>query len=250
METVFYFVCNIIHLMVFYAYVDKMLIRRFDKKTVCLMWVAVFIIDEVVVYFNKLEIINLLTMTILFMSLFLIGYKSGLKKAFTIYLFFCIFTLASEMLTMCIYAIVGIEPLEKYMLGSAISKIFTIVIIRIVLVIIHNRKIMNITIKLWLCILLIPLSSVALVIIWDLNIGIESSVVINIFALMLILIINFVAFYMFDDLLQVLTLKNANEMLVMQREYYLNQQNYNKFSKTVCLIKMIQSNSKLLNLSI
>lgn len=223
METIFFLVCNILHVFVMYSYVDKVLVRRYSKKTVGLMWGVTYVMDEIVIQFNKIEIVNFFAMTILLMSLFIVGYKSGVKKAFITYLFYNIFMLASEMLTMCIFSIAGIKPQEEYMLGSAISKILTIVIIRIVLVIIHNKNIVDISFRLWVCILSIPLSSTALVVIWDLNIGIDSNEVINILALIFVLLINYVAFYMFDDLLQVMVLKGQNQLLNQQREYYHNQ---------------------------
>ena len=112
---------------------------------------------------------------------------------------------------------------ETYILCSALAKIMECLIIRIVLVIKKDKYIVNFTYRLWLSVLTIPLISYAFFFIQlELNEGFENSFIEVLFYSM-ILAINYIAFSMFDDVSQVMQLKNEKKLLENQKEYYIKQ---------------------------
>lgn len=223
MTTVFFIICNLFQVLIIFSFVDKMLTRKYSKKVTIIAWIIGFIVDESLVYFaNNMNINTLLYYTVVILILYFF-YNEHIKNKIIVLAFMCVFSMLSE----CIVYFVMIaffEITEKtYLMGSASAKIIECIIIRVVLIIKKDKYIVNFNFRLWLSVLVIPMISYAFFIVQlNLNDGFSSTLVEVIFYTMF-LIINYVAFSMFDDVSQVMLLKSENKILEKQKEYYIKQ---------------------------
>lgn len=223
MTILFYAICDIFQLLILFSFMEKMLGRKYNKYITYVVWIGMFIIDEVVVHFSDSSYLNLAIYFIILISNTFLLYDGSLKSKMLVIVFVDIFSAISETVAFLIISMLFSVTDDIFMLGSASAKILECVMLRVVMLINKDRKNMEIGFRLWASVLAIPIvTDVILMAQYYINEGFHNSVY-EVLLYTLYLIINYVAFSMFDDIQQVMLLKNENKLLEQQRGYYLKQ---------------------------
>lgn len=223
MTILFYAICDIFQLLILFSFMEKMLGRKYNKYITYVVWIGMFIIDEVVVYFSDSSYLNLAIYFIILISNTFLLYDGSLKSKMLVIVFVDVFSAISETVAFVIISMLFSVTDDIFMLGSASAKILECVMLRVVMLINKDRKNMEIGFRLWASVLAIPIvTDVILMAQYYINDGFHNSVY-EVLLYTLYLIINYVAFSMFDDIQQVMLLKNENKLLEQQRGYYLKQ---------------------------
>ena len=223
MTVLFYAICDIFQLLILFSFMEKMLGRKYNKYITYVVWIGMFIIDEVVVYFSDSSYLNLAIYFIILISNTFLLYDGSLKSKMLVIVFVDVFSAISETVAFVIISMLFSVTDDIFMLGSASAKILECVMLRVVMLINKDRKNMEIGFRLWASVLAIPIvTDVILMAQYYINDGFHNSVY-EVLLYTLYLIINYVAFSMFDDIQQVMLLKNENKLLEQQRGYYLKQ---------------------------
>lgn len=223
MIILFYAICDIFQLLILFSFMEKMLGRKYNKYITYVVWIGMFIIDEVVVHFSDSSYLNLAIYFIILISNTFLLYDGSLKSKMLVIVFVDIFSAISETVAFLIISMLFSVTDDIFMLGSASAKILECVMLRVVMLINKDRKNMEIGFRLWASVLAIPIvTDVILMAQYYINEGFHNSVY-EVLLYTLYLIINYVAFSMFDDIQQVMLLKNENKLLEQQRGYYLKQ---------------------------
>ena len=223
MTIAFNFVCELFQLLVFSVFIGNMLERKYSKFITYVAWFVVYALDSLVVYQTDNKYIILGAYYILMGSLIIIFYKGSIKRKILALFFLDVFMGISEFIVYIIMDLFFEVTDDVLMLGAASSKIVECILVRIVILMKKDRKRMEMTFRLWLSVLLIPISTeVILQILYYLNDGFHENGY-EVCVYMLFLLINYMAFSMFDDIQQVMLLKSENKLLEQQRGYYLKQ---------------------------
>lgn len=223
MTTVFFIICNLFQILILYSFVDKMLTRKYNKRITVAIWTIVFAIDEIIVQLVDNMDINTIFYFGLFAVILFFLYKNSIKSKVIVMVFINAFSLISE----CVVYFSMISFIEMtddvYLMGSAAAKVVECVFIRIVLLIKKEKKYMELSFRIWASMLVIPITTnVIFVLQYVLNGGFENAKTEVVFY-SLFLLINYIGFSMFDDIQQVMLLKQENKLLENQKEYYLSQ---------------------------
>lgn len=223
MTVLFYVVCDIFQLLILYEFMDKMLGRKYSKYITYLVWISTFIIDEVVVYFGNNNYLNTVVYYILMIFLIFFLYDGSIKSRILVIIFMDVFSTISEIAVYVIMYMLFTVTDDVYMLGSASAKILQCILLRVVLIIKKDSKNLEMNFRLWISVLAIPIvTEIILISPYYFNKDFQNSRY-EILLYILFLIINYVSFSMFDDIQQVMLLKNENKLLEQQRGYYLRQ---------------------------
>lgn len=223
MTMLFYALCDLFQLMCLYSFVDKMLPRKHNKYLTYILWGLTFAVDEIVVYLNYNNMINMFVFIILMICVVFGLYDSSIKSRILVLVFINVFSLFSETILYVVIHVLFKVSEGIYMLGSASSKILECLLIRIVLLIKKDKNNMEMSFRLWASVVVIPVVTYIIFMLrYYINGGFYNRVGEIIFY-SLLLLINYMAFSMFDDIQQVMLLKSENKLLEQQREYYLRQ---------------------------
>lgn len=223
MTELFYAVCDIFQLLILYEFMDKMLERKYGKYKTYLVWISIFILDEVVVYLGNNNYLNTVVYYTLMIFLIFFLYGGSIKSRVLVMIFMDVFSTISEIAVYVIMYMLFTVTDDVYMLGSASAKILQCILLRVVLLIKKDSKNLEMNFRLWISVLAIPLiTNVILMCQCYFNRGFHN-IRYEILLYILFLIINYVSFSMFDDIQQVMLLKNENKLLEQQRGYYLRQ---------------------------
>lgn len=223
MTILFYAICDIFQLLILFSFMEKMLGRKYNKYITYVVWIGMFIIDEVVVYFGDNSYLNLVVYYLIMMTIIFSLYGGSIKSKLVVLIFMDVFSTISEIAVYVVMYMLFTVTDDVYMLGSASAKILQCVLLRVVMLMQKDRKNMEISFRLWVSVLVIPLVTFIMMHIqYYLYDGFHYSVY-EIVYYGLILLINYIAFVMFDDIQQVMLLKNENRLLEQQRGYYLKQ---------------------------
>lgn len=223
MTILFYAICDIFQLLILFSFMEKMLERKYKKYITYVVWIGMFIIDEVVVYFSDSSYLNLAIYFIILICNTFLLYDGSFKSKMLVIIFVDVFSAISETVVFVIISMLFNVTDDIFMLGSASAKILECVMLRVVMLINKDRKNMEIGFRLWASVLAIPIvTDVILMVQYYINDGFHNTVY-EVLLYTLYLIINYVAFSMFDDIQQVMLLKNENKLLEQQRGYYLKQ---------------------------
>lgn len=182
-----------------------------------------------------LDEINISTF-IVFIFYFLIllyGYKGKLHLKAITSIFIVVFSLATEMLTAIILGWVFGFHLDEarknlvfFIIGAIISKLLLVIIIRIILKI-ASRNVTTISTRSWLLIILIPITSIYLVINSAYKYILDDVFSINAIIICSgILFINLITFHLFDSIIKQTDENNQYRIrqnnLLIQQEQYIN----------------------------
>ena len=223
MTTIFFILCNLFQVLLIYAFVEKMLTRKYSKSLTFIVWIIGFIVDETLVYFANNNSFNTVLYNILVFLIICIFYNESIKNKVIALVYMNVFSMLSECIVY--FSITAFFEMtdETYLMGSVAAKIIECLIIRVVLIIKKDKYIVNFNFRLWVSVLAIPLISYAFFFI-QMNIdGVFFSASAEVFFYSIFLVINYIAFSLFDDVAQVMTLKNENKLLENQKEYYIKQ---------------------------
>lgn len=223
MIILFYAICDLFQLMFLHSFVDKMLARKYNKYISYAIWGITFVLDEVVVFFYDNNSLHMAVYFMIMISIVFGLYDDSIKSKILVLVFMFAFSLFSEIIVFVIINVLFKVTDDIYMLGSALAKILECLLIRIVLLLKKDKNNMEMSFRLWAGVVIIPVATCIIFILqYYLNRGVHNDVS-EIAFYSLLLLINYMAFSMFDDIQQVMLLKNENKLLEQQREYYLKQ---------------------------
>lgn len=221
--TIFYIICNLFQMLLMYAFAEKMLTRKYSKNITFFSWLVSVSVDEILVHIVKNNNFNIVLYNIIIFYLLYTLYNESIKNKIIVLVFMNISGIISECIVYFLMrTLVGATD-ETYLMGAASAKIVECIIIRVFLIIKKDRYIVDFNFRLWVSVLTIPfVSYVFFVVQYYFNNGF-SNVTVEVLFYSLFLIINYISFSMYDDVSQVMLLRNENKLLENQKEYYLKQ---------------------------
>ena len=98
MTTVFFIICNLFQLLLIYAFVEKMLTRKYNKNITFVAWIIGFIVDETLVYFANNNSLNSFLYNIIVCMVLFFSYSDSIKNKIIVLVYMNVFTMLSECL--------------------------------------------------------------------------------------------------------------------------------------------------------
>lgn len=223
MSTVFFIICTLFQTLILCSFIDKMLTRKYNALITVLIWVIAVISDEVIVQLANSMNINALIYYLILIGLLLFLYKGSIKNKIIVMGFICAFSIIAEFVVYFVVSAFFEMTDDIYLIASASAKIVECVFLRIVLLIKKDKKNMELSFRIWSSVLIIPITTnIIFYLQYYINGGFDGTLAEIIFY-SLFLLINYIGFSMFDDIQQVLMLRQENKLLENQKEYYLSQ---------------------------
>jgi hypothetical protein len=210
-------------MLVICSFAEKMLNRKVKKVYAYAIWIMVFVIDELIVLLDN-KLVNLFAVGIIYMVAEQLIYSDRLKRKFIILAYYYVFGMIAELIANVLllkFTTVGEEDFN--LMGSVLSKIIFCVFIRIVMLMGKNKNDIKMNFKLWISVLVIPFSSVVLLLLIY-YIRVEDAFdVLDIIIYGIILLINYVSYVQFDNIQKMVYLDMKNKLLEQESDYYVNQ---------------------------
>lgn len=223
MLQLFYGICDLFQVLLIRAFVNRMLKYRQKRYITESLWIITFILDEIWIYFINDSKWNMVVATVLELAVICIGYSGKKKDKVFTFLFMDVSLIVSEALVYIIINTFFEVTAEIYLLGGVMSKIVLCIFLRGLMVLKKDIKEVNISFKMCVDIFAIPfITSAMLLCQYYLYGGFRINKV-EIVYCSLMLVINYIAFEMFMDIKQVMSLRHENRLLEEQKKYYIGE---------------------------
>lgn len=175
-------------------------------------------------FFVSIPFVNLISNIILLFTISLC-YDSALRRKFIASFECCLIMFAAEIIVSAVTKSAYIEPFQKYeyenILGLFLSRMMIFIVILIINKVIDMRK--NKELPYWICliILIIPILTVSIELMFTTVIGTTTNIVV--ISMILLFAINIIVFFLFNSLSKFYERSLKLAMLEQEREYYRNQ---------------------------
>lgn len=218
-------VTNIFQAIIIYQFADRMLKRKKSQKMVMSFWILGLLISEIQARLISIVWCNTITTVIIILFLCVFLYKNEFKRKLMIALYIESFMMVSELIVnvVLICVVENINKDKYFMLGSTISKMLFFLFLSLVILMGIDKENVKIDTKTWISIVLVPLCSMIMILIFycksiDERLGVE-----DLCFYVSALLINYIAVVQYLNLQKMSYLDNKNKELAQESKYYLNQ---------------------------
>ena len=208
--------------------------KSFDRRPIgtaaqVTAWVAFYIISNVFTYFFEIPSwLKLVFFSVLFLGVLLWLYEGSVKIKLVLVIFLCLIGMLSEVIVCFIGILCGmdlihmLEDTEVVIMYTILSKLVWFVEIKIALLFLKKNK--NIVIRNmdWLEVFIVPVSSLFIVMAMFMPFT-DQYVWLKLIASVLILIVNFLTFYNYNELQEKALYRAERQFLTQQVENYAVQ---------------------------
>lgn len=224
MKSVIYIIAEVFQLIIMMTFANKMLKKRYDNIRTFLIWVAFFVIDEILIKFQQINLVNTLLYFSGIIIVMCVSYRNTLKdKAITV-MFITAFSFVSEFAAVIIFHTIftGMDQKVEMVFAPTVAK-FILFILLLIVMIKNNTIYVELNMKLLIATMIIPLCSTIIITLKTYDKGYSDINIYDVILVCVTMMVDYTAFYLFDNIQRAMYLKNKNELLEQQGKCYLNQ---------------------------
>lgn len=223
MIELFFSCCELFQLLIIYAFADKMLNRKYSQPFTLFGWLVLFVLDAVIVFGVKNDLVNILAYYILMAIILKIFYCPDFQSKIMLVVHIFLYGILSEFVVYIAMSFVGEIKDDMYFLTSALSKIVFSMIVRVATILRKKKNTQPLNAKILFCVFAMPVGTcIGCIVQYFINKGFNNSYLEILFYIIFILV-NYFSFAMFDSMQHYVIVSAENQILEKETEYYYKQ---------------------------
>ncbi len=223
MIELFYMFAELFQILIIYAFADKMLQKKYSIQRTMVGWLVLYVVYRILALTVNNKYINIILYYIFIVLILKIFYNSNMQNKIMTIVHIGIYGIWSEVVVYILMSMITNISDDIYLLTSSISKVVFSLLVRIATIIRNISKEAVINTSLWAGVLLMPVGTSLLCIMQYLINGGFNNTYLEVMFYLVILVLNYFSFNMFDSMQQYVIVKDEKKLLEKETEYYYKQ---------------------------